>query len=264
MLLKHQQIDAGAVQQISCQFHTRSNSEHQETSSVPLELQVFNHHNGFTSSFGILKVLFFTENRLTGSGVDYLRHREKSCIILPKCYWQKEKKRFIDVEVVVYGIGFPWEKFRRNRSGEHSDASNCLWCFPSTRAQQATKPDCLRKVRTCKQKIICQTPEKWGASLHSNLLPVAKKTYDENRFYFLLKVWDPWTYGHFCAGKRWIIMYSCGQLLFCQLLLKTGVGDHCNFCKCVQISTWTFCSFKIHSDQHIKHMRADPSFIREI
>lgn len=137
------------------------------------------------------------------------------------------------MEVVVYGIGFPWEKLRRNRSGEHSDASNCLWRFPSTRAQQATKPDCLRKVRTCKQKIICQTPEKWGASLHSNLLPVAKKTYDENRFYFLLKVWDPWTYGHFCAGKRWIIMYSCGQLLFCQLLLKTGVGDHCNFCKCV-------------------------------
>lgn len=55
LLLKHQQIDAGAVQQISCQFHTRSNSEHQETSSVPLELQVFN-HNDFTSSFGIVKV----------------------------------------------------------------------------------------------------------------------------------------------------------------------------------------------------------------
>lgn len=182
VLLKHRQIDAGAVQQISCQFHTRSNSEHQEASPVPLELQVFN-HNDFTSSFGILKVLFFTENRLMGSGVDYLRHQEKSCIILPKCYWQKEEKQFIDVEMVVYGIGFSWEKLRRNRSGEHSDASNCLWCFPSTRAQQTTKPDCSRKVRTCKQKIICKSrqfettvpPEKWGASLHSNLLPVTKK-----------------------------------------------------------------------------------------
>jgi hypothetical protein len=90
VLLKHQQIDAGAGEQISCQFPTRSNSEHQEPSSVPLELQAFN-HNDFTSSFGIVMVfLFFTENRLYGfwSGLSHLRQKEKSCIILPKCYWQ--------------------------------------------------------------------------------------------------------------------------------------------------------------------------------
>lgn len=105
-------------------------------------------------------------------------------------------------EEAVYGCGggglWDWISLRetsRNRSGVHSDASNCLWCFPPTRAQQTTKPDCSRKVRTWKQKIICKScrfettvpPEKWGAFLHSNLLP-KKKTNNLNRFYLLLKV----------------------------------------------------------------------------
>lgn len=151
------------------------NSEHQETSSVPLELLVFNLLWNFKGALLHWKPTYGFWSGLSQTWRSELHN-------LAQVLLTKE-------EEAVYGCGggglWDWISLRetsRNRSGVHSDASNCLWCFPPTRAQQTTKPDCSRKVRTWKQKIICKScrfettvpPEKWGAFLHSNLLPKKK------------------------------------------------------------------------------------------